>query len=78
MSSFDLPAPDVFTAGTVGPPGQRVFYLQARDGELAASCGFFAVAADEVTVPLNAPYRLSDFDGWVVVPRGGDEHVLTT
>jgi len=28
-TSFDLPEPDRFTAGTVGPPGQRVFYLQA-------------------------------------------------
>ena len=23
----------MFTAGTVGPPGQRVFYFQARDGD---------------------------------------------
>lgn len=30
--SFDLSAPDRFTAGAVGVPGQRVFYLQARDG----------------------------------------------
>ncbi|MBI1737411.1 MAG: DUF3090 family protein [Candidatus Rokubacteria bacterium] len=30
--SFDLSAPDRFTAGAVGPPGQRVFYLQAREG----------------------------------------------
>jgi uncharacterized repeat protein (TIGR03847 family) len=37
MSSFDLPAPDVFTAGTVGPPGQRVFYIQVRDGEIAVT-----------------------------------------
>jgi uncharacterized repeat protein (TIGR03847 family) len=37
MTSFDLPAPDVFTTGTVGPPGQRVFYLQVRDGELAVT-----------------------------------------
>lgn len=29
--SFDLEAPDHFTAGTVGPPGQRVFYLQGRE-----------------------------------------------
>jgi uncharacterized repeat protein (TIGR03847 family) len=29
--SFDLPSPDHFTAGTVGPPGRRVFFLQARD-----------------------------------------------
>jgi len=34
MSSFDLPSPDAFTTGTVGPAGQRVFYLQARDGDL--------------------------------------------
>jgi uncharacterized repeat protein (TIGR03847 family) len=34
--SFEFRAPDLFTAGAVGPPGQRVFYLQAReDGVLA-------------------------------------------
>jgi uncharacterized repeat protein (TIGR03847 family) len=26
---IDLPAPEHFTAGTVGPPGQRTFFLQA-------------------------------------------------
>ena len=31
-ASYDLERPDHFTAGTVGPPGQRVFYLQAREG----------------------------------------------
>jgi uncharacterized repeat protein (TIGR03847 family) len=31
--SFDFETPDLFTAGTIGPPGQRVFYLQAREGE---------------------------------------------
>ena len=31
-ASFELESPDHFTAGTVGPPGQRVFYLQAREG----------------------------------------------
>ena len=30
--SFDFEAPELFTAGAVGPPGQRVFYLQARQG----------------------------------------------
>ncbi|HYD10214.1 MAG TPA: DUF3090 family protein, partial [Acidimicrobiales bacterium] len=29
---FDLPDVDRFTAGTVGPPGSRVFYLQAMAG----------------------------------------------
>ena len=36
-TSFDLPSPDVFTAGTIGPPGQRVFYLQVRDDELVVT-----------------------------------------
>lgn len=29
--SFEIDAPDHFTAGAVGPPGQRVFYLQSRE-----------------------------------------------
>jgi uncharacterized repeat protein (TIGR03847 family) len=31
--SFQLDAPEHFTAGAMGPPGQRVFYLQAREGD---------------------------------------------
>ncbi len=31
--SFDLPSVDRFTTGTVGPPGARVFYLQATAGQ---------------------------------------------
>ena len=30
--SFEVDSPDHFTAGAVGPPGQRVFFLQSRDG----------------------------------------------
>jgi uncharacterized repeat protein (TIGR03847 family) len=30
--SFQLDSPDHFTAGAVGVPGQRVFYLQGREG----------------------------------------------
>jgi uncharacterized repeat protein (TIGR03847 family) len=30
--SFELERPDHFTTGAVGPPGERVFYLQARQG----------------------------------------------
>lgn len=32
-ASYDLPHVDRLTVGTVGPPGQRTFYLQARQGE---------------------------------------------
>jgi uncharacterized repeat protein (TIGR03847 family) len=35
--SWDLPAPDAFIAGTVGPPGRRVFYLQARDDNVVVT-----------------------------------------
>lgn len=31
-SSFDLQNVERITVGTVGPPGERVFYLQARQG----------------------------------------------
>jgi uncharacterized repeat protein (TIGR03847 family) len=30
-TSFEFVAPDHFTAGAIGPPGQRVFYLQSRE-----------------------------------------------
>ena len=30
--SFDLTSPEHFTCGAVGEPGQRVFYIQARQG----------------------------------------------
>jgi len=54
MTSFDLPSPDVFTAGTVGPPGQRVFYLQARDDDLIVT-----VRCEKQQVAALAEY----FDG---------------
>jgi hypothetical protein len=58
-------------------PGTYELWL-TREGALAASCGVFAVAGDETTVPLNAPFKLREFDGWVVVPVGGEDPVLTT
>jgi uncharacterized repeat protein (TIGR03847 family) len=54
MSSFELLEPDAFTAGAVGPPGQRVFYLQARDGDLVIT-----VRCEKQQVAALAEY----FDG---------------
>lgn len=59
------------------PPGAYELWL-TKDGELAAPCGGFAVGRGTTTVPLNAPYRLRQFDAWVVVEAGKDEVVLTT
>jgi uncharacterized repeat protein (TIGR03847 family) len=36
-ASFDLPSPSRFTAGTVGPPGQRTFFVQGADGAVTVS-----------------------------------------
>ena len=30
-ASFEFVAPDHFTAGAIGPPGKRVFYIQSRE-----------------------------------------------
>ena len=50
-----------------------------KKGELAALCGSFLAEADGTTVvPMNAPYRFDDFDGWVVVAEGSESPLLTT
>ena len=36
-TSFEIPEVDSLTAGALGPPGQRVFYLQARQGTQVVS-----------------------------------------
>jgi hypothetical protein len=58
-------------------PGSYELWL-TRGDELAAPCGAFLVAGGDTTVPLNAPFKLTDFDGWVVVAVGDEEPVLTT
>jgi uncharacterized repeat protein (TIGR03847 family) len=36
-ASFDFGEPEAFTTGAIGPKGQRVFYLQAREGALVVT-----------------------------------------
>jgi len=51
----------------------------AKNGRLAALCGSFLPRADGTAdVRLNAPYRLSDYDSWVVVAEGSKTPLLTT
>lgn len=57
--------------------GKYALWL-TRGGRLAEPCGSFAVASGRANVPLNAPYKLRSFDGWVVVPAGSTQPVLTT
>ena len=64
--------------GPVAGGGLYQLWL-TRDGELAALCGSFLAETDGSTVvPMNAPWKLDDFDGWVVVERGSQAPLLTT
>ena len=64
------------------PPaeGGRLFQLWlTRGGGLSALCGSFKTGDDgRAVVPMNAPWRLDEFDGWVVVVDGSTEPVLST
>ena len=59
------------------PTGSTYTLWLTKDGELAESCGSFVVANGTTEVPLNAPYPLQKFDGWVVVETGTTEPLLT-
>ncbi len=63
------------------PPstGNRRYELWlTKAGELVEPCGTFAVSEARHEVPLNAPYVLRDYDGWVVVVHGSTTPVLRT
>jgi uncharacterized repeat protein (TIGR03847 family) len=68
--SFELPRPQRFTAGTVGEPGRRVFFLQAfADGELVTlKCEKQQVGA----LAEHLATLLAD------LPMPGDEEVVDT
>jgi uncharacterized repeat protein (TIGR03847 family) len=71
---FIFDEPDRFVAGTVGEPGDRAFYLQARKGGALVS-----VAIEKVQVAALAA-RLDDLLDAVDAPAAGatiaDEHPL--
>jgi uncharacterized repeat protein (TIGR03847 family) len=69
-NSFDITEPDHLTTGTIGPPGQRVFYLQARSGgqvvtlrlektQVAALVAYLSTLLADLPPPENLP---SDMD----------------
>jgi len=65
--------------GLPAPTGGKTFELWlTRDGKLAALCGSFLTADGSAVVPLNAPYRFDEYDGWIVVQKGSDTPLLTT
>jgi len=61
------------------PKGRLYELWLTKNGHLAEPCGRFVAEKDGVTVvPLNAPYRLDEYDTWVVVQQGSDAPLLTT
>jgi hypothetical protein len=85
LDVFDIDAAgnwpmELKVAGLPPAGGGRTFELWlTRDGELAALCGGFLTDADgSAVVPLNAPYRFDEFDGWVIVEEGSETPLLTT
>jgi uncharacterized repeat protein (TIGR03847 family) len=54
---FRFDSPDRFVAGTVGQPGERTFFLQARDGSQLTSVALekeqVSVLADRVDAMLD-------------------------
>jgi len=59
------------------PEGETYTLWLTKDGALSESCGSFVVVATGTTkVPLNAPYRLKQFDDWVIVRTGSTRPLL--
>jgi uncharacterized repeat protein (TIGR03847 family) len=84
-SSFEIPEVDHLTAGAVGPPGQRVFYLQAGQGaqvvslrlekaQVAALVAYLAGMLADMPPPGDLPTALDLVEPvvaeWVVASLG--------
>ena len=85
LTVFDLDAAgnwpmELTVSGLPASSRGRLFELWlTRDGELAALCGGFLTDEDgSASVPMNAPYRFDEFDGWVIVEEGSESPLLST
>jgi hypothetical protein len=59
------------------PPNASYELWLTKKGKLAALCGPFRSHGDSVAY-LNAPYRLRQYDGWVVTRAGEKRFLLKT
>ena len=68
---------DGLAPSTSGRP-YELWLTQERQAR-GALCGSFLTDDDGcAVVPMNAPYRFDEFDGWVVVEEGSETPLLTT
>jgi hypothetical protein len=59
------------------PPNASYELWLTKKGKLAALCGPFRTEGDSVAY-MNAPYRLRQYDGWVVTRAGEKRFLLKT
>ncbi|HSE82530.1 MAG TPA: anti-sigma factor [Gaiellaceae bacterium] len=56
-------------------PGENYALWLERDGEWAATCGYFAVGEEQTSVRMTVSYDFFDFDAWVIsAVERSDEH----
>ena len=60
------------------PAGKTYELWLTTGGKPAKLCGVFTVHAGATEVWMNAPWKLKEYDGWVVVPTRWAEPLLTT
>jgi uncharacterized repeat protein (TIGR03847 family) len=76
---FQYERPDRFSTGTVGEPGQRIFYLQAAEGERITAVVLekvqVAVLADRIMAVVGELQRRG-LVAAELVPEGDDEQPL--
>jgi len=61
------------------PHGHTYALWLTKKGALDSQCGTFTVVDQgTTTVRLNAPYKLKEYSGWVVVESGTQKHLLST
>lgn len=85
LTVFDLDEagnwPMEVTVKRLGPTasGRPYELWLTKAGKPEALCGSFRTDANgSAEVPMNAPYKLTEFDGWVVVEEGSATPLLTT
>ena len=61
----------------LGDDARYELYLTKR-GKLGPSCGTFSMDSDKAIAHLNAPYKLKDYDGWVIVREDSNEILVRT
>jgi hypothetical protein len=64
---------DVSGLPPLGPDEFYALWL-VKDGEWAATCGYFSVGEGETTVRMTVSYDISEFEAWAVSTGHPNEH----